>query len=124
VATRVAAAERELWEARRGYRTHPAETVERLTGLDLRGAPPALKSQVFGAWLRACARMCREAGEAGDTGDKPLLYVHGFARGAVLTCDEAGARYAVLSALNMGPRWTPGQVVDRRLAPRVRPLLR
>src|SRR5581483_428593 len=109
-------AEDALWDARRAYHHDAAGALARLEALDVDGLPQELGGQVFGQWARTAARVCRERDIR-----EPLRYTPGLGRGAVLVRRESGA-YQVVSALGMGPRWSPGAVVGERYGRWSRPL--
>ena len=113
---KVEQAEDTLWDARRAYNRDAAGALARLEALDVDGLPQELGGQVFGQWARTAARVCRER----DI-HEPLRYTPALGRGAVLVRHESGA-YQVVSALGMGPRWSPGAVVGERYGRWSRPL--
>lgn len=117
LAVKVSAADDALWLARRQVRHDPASAVARLEGLDVDELPEELSRQVFGAWARACARLCRERGL-----DTPLRYAPDPGRGAVLAREHPDAPYVVVSALGLGPGWAVGSRVGERQLRRARPL--
>jgi hypothetical protein len=110
------AAEAALAFARREHRRDPQAAVERLSALDVDGLPDELGRQLLGAWLRACARLCRERGLA-----DPLRYAPRLGRGVLLVRD--GDRYVVGSALGAGAAWPAGAPVGEAVLRRARPLV-
>ncbi|HLG72588.1 MAG TPA: hypothetical protein VK009_19395 [Chloroflexota bacterium] len=113
---KVEQAEDALWDARRSYHRDPAAALTRLEALDVEGLPQDLGGQLFGQWARTAARVCRQRELC-----EPLRYTPGLGRGAVLIRHESGA-YQVVSALGMGPRWSPGAIVGERYGRSARPL--
>ena len=109
------AAEEVLAFARREHRRDPDAAVERLAALDVDGLPEELARQLFGAWLRACDRLCRERGLA-----DPLRYAPRLGRGVLLVRD--GDRYVVGSAIGLGAAWPAGAPVGEAVLRRARPL--
>ena len=78
-AVKATAAEQAVVAAHREARRDPGAAVARLEALDVDGLPEPLARQVFGAWARACARLCLERGIGGA-----LRYAPDPGRGAVL----------------------------------------
>ena len=117
LAVKTTAAEEALWTVRREYRREPAQAVERLAALDLTGLPELLTRQIFGAWARACARLCRERGLT-----EPLRYAPEPGRGVIIAREHAAAPYTVVSALGMDPTWQVGSPISEREVRRARPL--
>ena len=117
MAARTCVAEEALRTARRTYRHDPALAVSILEALDVDGLPEPLARQVFGAWARACLRLCRERGIP-----SPLRYAPEQGRGAVIAWDEGHSAHVVVSALGMGHDWRTGSCVSADLVRRARPL--
>jgi hypothetical protein len=111
------AAEQAARVAHREARRDPGAAVARLEALDVEGLPEPIARQVFGAWAQACVRLCQERGIAGA-----LRYAPYPGRGAVLTPEQPGGPYLVLSALGMGPEWVARATVDERFVRWARPL--
>ncbi|MDE3075656.1 MAG: hypothetical protein KGJ86_09510 [Chloroflexota bacterium] len=105
-----------LVEARRCYRRETTAALAHLEGLEVEDLPDELRGQVFGQWIKTCARLCRQC----DI-DQPLRYTVGRGRGAVLARTASGA-YQVFSALGMGPRWQAGNLVSQQYAASARSL--
>jgi hypothetical protein len=101
-----------LWEVRKGLRRAPAVAVERLAGLDLEDVDPQVVQQVYGEWLRQCARLGLE---------EPYKYDAAFGRGAVLVRVTGSRRLRVVSSIGL-PQWSPGIAVDERELRGLRPL--
>ena len=116
-AAQVAQVEEALWAARREYRREPAVAIERLTCLDIAGLPADLSRQVFGAWVRACHRLCHAQGLL-----DPLRYAPDPGRGAVIAREAAGSPYVVVSVLGLGAGWRVGEPVGEGVVRRARPL--
>lgn len=114
---KVDAAEEALWEARREYRRDASAAVARLETVDTDGLPEPLARQVFGAWARACSRLCRERGIV-----EPLRYAPDPGSGAVIARERPDGPYFVVSALGMGIGWHAGSPVGDRQVRRARPL--
>jgi hypothetical protein len=116
-AVKATAAEEAVVAAHREARRDPGAAVARLEALDVDGLPEPLARQVFGAWARACARLCLERGIGGA-----LRYAPDPGRGAVLAPERPDGPYLVLSALGMGPAWVARATVDARYVRLARPL--
>ena len=116
LALRAELAEAALVEARRCYRHETTAALAHLEGLEVEDLPDELRGQVFGQWIKTCARLCRQC----DV-DQPLRYTAGRGRGAVLARTASGA-YQVFSALGMGPRWQAGNPVGQHFAASARAL--
>lgn len=114
---KASAAEDVLWAARREWRRDPAAAIARLEALDIDGLPDELARQVFGAWVQACARLCKTRGLA-----EPLRYAPDPGRGAVIARERPGEPYVVVSALGLGPAWQAGSPVGESQVRRARPL--
>jgi hypothetical protein len=112
-----AAAEQSVLEALREGRRNPGAAVARLEALDVEGLPEAVARRAFGAWARACARLCQQRGIGGA-----LRYAPDTGRGAVLTPERPDGPYVVLSAIGMGPDWAAHATIDERFVRRARPL--
>ncbi len=102
--------------ARRAYRRAPADAIARLEALDLAGLPEHLRHQITGLWAAACARLCRERGDA----EPRLRYLPQPGVGVVVAREAAGQPYVVVSAL--GADLPAGTLVDQRLIQSARPL--
>ena len=116
-AVKALAADEALWEARREYKKDPDAALARLEALDVAGLPEPLTRQVFGAWARACARLCRRRELA-----EPLRYAPDPGRGAVLAREAPEGPFVVVRALGLGPEWRAGAVVAGHRLRLARPL--
>ncbi len=116
-AIQVAQVENALWAARREYRREPAVALAHLTALDLAGLPADLSRQVFGAWVRACTRLCHAQGLL-----DPLRYAPDPGRGAVIAREALDGEYIVVSVLGLGTGWRVGEPVGEGVVRRARPL--
>jgi len=101
-----------LWAARKSLHRDPAAAVELLAAVDLDGVDPRTVEQVYGEWLRQCARLGLE---------RPYKYHAAFGRGAVLVRVRGSDRLRVVSSIGL-PDWPPGTSVPRRELPGLRPL--
>jgi hypothetical protein len=101
-----------LWAARKSLRRDPAAAVERLAATDLDGVDPRAVEQVYGEWLRHCARLGLE---------RPYKYHAAFGRGAVLVRVRRSDRLRVVSSIGL-PDWPPGTALARRELPGLRRL--
>jgi hypothetical protein len=101
-----------LWAARKSLRRDPAAAVERLAAVDLDGVDPRTVEQLYGEWLRQCARLGLE---------RPYKYHAAFGRGAVLVRVRGSDRLRVVSSIGL-PDWPPGTSVPRGELPGLRPL--
>ena len=119
LAARSDAAATALWTARRELRRNPESAVNRLSALELDDLPRDLVTQVFGTWLRACARLCRDRGA-----ERPMRYAPSHGCGAVLVRESPAGAYVVLSALGMDEGWRAGRRVRECVANSAQPLLR
>ncbi len=115
---RTMAAEQALWSARRIYRHDPAAAVAALERLVVDDLPDPLARQVFGAWARACLRLCRERAI-----QAPLRYAPHPGRGVILAPDGVEGAYVVVSTLGMGAEWSVGRRVGKDVARQARPLV-
>ena len=116
LAVKAELADAALLEARRCYRHETTAALAHLEGLEVEDLPDDLRGQVFGQWVKTCARLCWQC----DV-EQPLRYTAGRGRGAVLVKTASGA-YQVFSALGMGPRWQAGQLVGQQIAACAQPL--
>lgn len=116
-AARVTLVEDTLWQARRAFRHDPAAAVADLERLDLDDLPDPLARQVFGAWARACLRLCRDRGIV-----QPLRYAPRPGRGVVIARSHTSGYFVVVSALGMGDGWRVGAAVSERVVRCARPL--
>lgn len=116
-AARVTLVEDTLWQARRAYRHDPAAAVADLERLDIDDLPDPLARQVFGAWARACLRLCRDHGIV-----QPLRYAPRPGRGVVIARSHTDGCFVVVSALGMGDGWRVGAAVSGRVVQCARPL--
>ena len=116
-AVKALAADEALWEARRAFKKDPEAALTRLEALDMTELPEPLTRQVFGAWARACARLCRRRELA-----EPLRYAPDPGRGAVLAREAPEGPVVVVRALGLGPEWRAGAVVPAGRLRLARPL--
>ncbi|MCW5853236.1 MAG: hypothetical protein KIT87_24420 [Anaerolineae bacterium] len=116
-AAKVALVENALWAARREYRREPAVAIAHLTALEMAGLPADLSRQVFGAWVRACTRLCHAQGLL-----DPLRYAPDPGQGAVIAREAPNGEYIVVSVLGLGAGWQVGEPVGEGVVRRARPL--
>ena len=98
-----------LWEVRKRLRRTPAAAVERLAAVDLERVDPRVVEQLYGKWLRQCARLRLP---------RAYKYHAAFGRGAVLVPEPApgSRRLQVVSSIGL-PDWPPGTLIPHSALP-------